>query len=435
MKRKIVFAGGYTIWSAGDDAPMAFLSSRLRERFPGECEFVVIARHPNPVFDEFFGVRTIRGFEYDSKALSSGKWMRGLNFSDDRMELKAIADEIASADLLVLGAGNFITELSLDILRGHFAQFAVLTLLADLAQTPVMLFGLSANKLLHPWSQRAAAWMLRRASAVTFRERLALDNLRASGVKLPHHEILPDAALGAPSAPQARAHEILAGEGIRLDNKEVLAVSVRDLSWMQTHTSYQETLIGVVNAWTARPDRAALFIPQCTYHVEDPRTDDRYTAEQLRPGLVHVGRCCFVRGQYQSPDIACLYHEAHVTLATRLHGSVFSAKAGTPVVGLSYEDKVAGFFGQLGRPEWALSLQTDPTNILSLLDHLSARQAALRPELLARVGQLTHELERYVDIACELVLRAEPAQHRAPTETLARREAIPGPGVTTFSRS
>lgn len=409
-KRKIVLAGGYTIWSAGDDAPMHFLTSRLRERFGEDCEFVVIARHPNPTFDAYYGVRTIRGFEYDSKALSSGKWMRGLNFTDDRSELKALADEIASADLLVLGAGNFITELALDVLRGHFAQFAVLTLIADMAQTPVMLFGLSANRLRHPWSQRAARWMLHRASAVTFREPRAIENLEASNVQLPAFELLPDAALGSPSAPADRSKKILQAEGITLAGKAVLAVSLRDLSWMGDHQAYLGRIAAVINLWLAHPNRGVLFVPQCSYNVEDPRTDDRYVAKQIRPLLCSLDRCAFVVGQYEAPDIECLYREARVTLATRLHGCVFSAKMGTPVIGLSYEDKVTGFFRQLGQPLWALPLETPPDRVARELEDLVQQSAKLHPQLKAKVSDLCDRLERYVDIACELIENSTAAQ-------------------------
>jgi polysaccharide pyruvyl transferase WcaK-like protein len=403
MKYKVVFCGGYTIWSAGDDAPMAFMTSELRKRFGNEIEFIVLCRHPNPEFDNYYGVKTLQGLEYENKSLSMEKWMRGLNFEDDRHELERIAEEISTADLLILGAGNFITEVSLDLLRGHLAQFAVLTLIADICNTPCMLFGLSANRLKSKWTARATEWMLKRATYVTFRDMNAIENLRLSGVNIPDHEILPDAALGAPVAPSNRDLEILANENIDLNNKEVLAVSLRDLSWMSMQAEYENNLIYVINRWTAREDRVILFIPQCTYHVDEPRTDDRFIAKSLIAKVEHPDKCFHISRQYQGPDIECLYKQADATLATRLHGSVFSAKMGTPVVGLCYEDKVKGFFRQLGQQNFALPINTEPDKIIEKIEILLSNKEKIKKEIEQKTKELKSEITRYVDIACELI--------------------------------
>jgi colanic acid/amylovoran biosynthesis protein len=331
------------------------------------------------------------------------KWMRGLNFEDDRYELEKIAEEISSADLLILGAGNFITEVSLDLLRGHLAQFAVLTLIADICNTPCMLFGLSANRLKNKWTVRAAEWMLKRATYVTFRDMNAIENLKLSGVNIPFHEILPDAALGAPVAPSNRSLEILRKENIDLKNKEVLALSVRDLSWMSIHAEYENNLIEVINKWTARKDRVALFIPQCTYHVDDPRTDDRFIAKSLIAKVAHPDRCFHISQQYQAPDIESLYKTVDITLATRLHGAVFSAKMGTPVVGLCYEDKVKGFFRQLGQSDFALPINTWPDKILENIESLLLSKEKIKSKIEHKVKELQSQITRYVDIACDLI--------------------------------
>lgn len=67
-KYKLAFYGGYTLHSAGDDAPLAFIRSSLEERFPRLIDYVVFSRHPAPEFDDYFNVRTIKNFEYDCKS-------------------------------------------------------------------------------------------------------------------------------------------------------------------------------------------------------------------------------------------------------------------------------------------------------------------------------------------------------------------------------
>ena len=184
MSMNIVFDGAFSIDSAGDDAPLAFMVHELRKRLD-RPRFFALVRHPEWPLARRLGVETGLNLEHDSKAASVGRWYRGMNFGDSRAELEAVANVVAKADLLVLGAGNFLTEVGIDVLRGHLPRFVAMSLVAQMSQTPTLLFGLSANPLRHPWTVRAAQWLLHSASAVTFRERIAINNLEASGVRLP----------------------------------------------------------------------------------------------------------------------------------------------------------------------------------------------------------------------------------------------------------
>ncbi|HRI64117.1 MAG TPA: polysaccharide pyruvyl transferase family protein, partial [Polyangium sp.] len=199
MAVNVVFDGAFSIDSAGDDAPLAFMVHELRKRLD-HPRFTALVRHPDWRLARRLGVETAANLEHETKAASLGRWYRGLNFGDSRAELGSIAEVVANADLLVLGAGNFLTEVGIDVLRGHLPRFVSMSLAAQMAGTPTLLFGLSANLLRNPLTARAAKWLLQTASAVTFRERIAIENLEASGVRLPEYRLLPDPALGAPSA-------------------------------------------------------------------------------------------------------------------------------------------------------------------------------------------------------------------------------------------
>ena len=58
MSYKIFFYGGYTLWSAGDDAPMMFFTSKLRKKVREEIDFTIFCRHPNTEFDNYYNVKT-----------------------------------------------------------------------------------------------------------------------------------------------------------------------------------------------------------------------------------------------------------------------------------------------------------------------------------------------------------------------------------------
>lgn len=414
----VVFDGAYAIDSAGDDAPLAFMVHALRSRFE-RIRFTALVRHPEWRLARRLGIATAPNLEHDSKAASVGRWFRGLNYADDRAELAGVADVVASADLLVLGAGNFLTEVGIDVLRGHLPRFVAMSLAAQMASTPVLLFGLSANPLREPWAARAAQWLLRSASGVTFRERIALANLAASGVRVPDHLLLPDPALGAPSAPDGTAARILAAEGIPGAAGRRLALAPRDLSWQGREIAerYEREQIASIDGWCAEGGNDVLIVPQCTYAVDGPRTDDRHLARRLRAGCRFPERAWIVSGRYDYDEIESLYLEADCAVATRLHGAVFAARMGTPVVGLAYEDKVRGFFDQLSMPEACLGRDAAASEILACARRLMDARERTSARLLARIARLRSELPGYVDLAERLLA---PAIAPRTTEPAAR---------------
>lgn len=404
MSVTVVFDGAYSIDSAGDDAPLAFLVHALRERLESP-RFVALVRHVDWRLARRLGVETAANLEHESKAASVGRWYRGLNYGDSRTELEAVANVVAKADLLVLGAGNFLTEVGIDVLRGHLPRFVAMTLAAQMAGTPVLLFGLSANRLRHPWTVRAAQWLLQSASAVTFRERIAIENLEASGVRLPGYTLLPDPALGAPTARDGVETAILANEGIPGRTGRRLGVALRDLGWLggDAAARYEREQIALMDQWCTAAEDDVLCVPQCTYDVDGPRTDDRALASRLRercrqPEKIHV-----VRGRYDYDEIESLYRTVDGVVATRLHGAVFAARMGVPVVGLAYEDKVRGFFDRLGLPEACLPWESPATAVLERLRTFVDARERSTARLRDGIARLQKDLSAYAELAERLL--------------------------------
>ncbi len=411
MAVHVVFDGAFSIDSAGDDAPLAFLVAELRKRFD-RPRFTALVRHPEWRLAKRLGIETAANLEHESKSASAGRWYQGLNYGDDRASLESVANTVAGADLLVLGAGNFLTEVGIDVLRGHLPRFVAMSLAAQMARTPILLFGLSANRLRHPWTVRAADWLLHAASAVTFRERLAIENLTASGVQVPDHALLPDPALGAPSAPRGAGARILASERIPRPSGKRLALAPRSLAWMGAGVAdrYEREQIALLDLWCREGANDALFVPQCTYSVDGPGTDDRSLARRLRAGSRFPERVHVVEGRYDYDEVESLYGEADCAVATRLHGAVFAARMGIPVIGLAYEDKVRGFFDQVGIPEACIAWDAPAPEILARLRRLMDAPERVGARLSGGVTRLQGELPAYVDIAEDLIRSARRAE-------------------------
>ncbi len=101
---------------------MLVLVDLLREKL-GDVDAVVVARHAGEDQYSRYGIRSVNGLEYETKEQSIGKWFRGFNPDDDETDLCQLYSEIASSDLLVLGAGNFLVDYTIDLLKARSRGF------------------------------------------------------------------------------------------------------------------------------------------------------------------------------------------------------------------------------------------------------------------------------------------------------------------------
>jgi polysaccharide pyruvyl transferase WcaK-like protein len=365
-RRRVVFAGAYGIQNAGDDAPLLVLARGLRRRFPAvELELDVLARHPDPLLAAAAGARFLANPEHESRAAARGRHFRGLNPGDDRTDLQALEEAIRTADLVVAGAGNVLTDLALDLFRGPVPLFALYAFLADLHRIPLMLYGISAGPLSSARGRELSGWIARRAAAVTVRDE-ASRALLAELAPEAEVELLPDPVLGLEPADDQRFERALAAEGIpRRGARPRLALALRDLSFLgRDRALVRDTLARLAAS------HELLFVPQCT----DADCDDRAEVAALLAELPGV-QAHVVRTRH-APDVLMRFYEtAAATLAIRLHGAVFSAMAGTPVVALAYLPKVRGFLERIGAAEGCFELDRATPELLA---HALTRAAAGR---------------------------------------------------------
>ena len=392
MRRKVVFAGAYGIQNAGDDAPLLVLTRALREAHPAvDFDFAVLARHPDPLLAEAAGARFVPNPEYPSRALAAGKFFRGLNPGDDRGDLERLEDEIRTADLVIAGAGNALVDLALGLFRGPVPLLALYAFLADLHATPLFLYGISAGPLATERGRELSAWIVRRAAAVTVRDaasRALLEEL-APGVSV---RVLPDPVLGLEPASDAAFERALERERIpRRSDRPRLALALRDLSFLGFDRA---SVVAALRALAPRFE--LLFVSQCT----DRECDDRLEAEAVIRDL-HGARCHVVRERH-APDVLQRFFElAEVTLAVRLHGAVFSAMAGVPVVALSYLPKVRGFLERVGLERGVHELTSATPQ--ALCASIEAARDVDRAALRRRVRGLAAGTAEYAAIAARLL--------------------------------
>jgi len=362
--KKIIFDGAYGINSFGDDAPMVVLVNLIREKI-GEVEMVVVSRHPDEDHYAEFSIRSVKGIEYESKSQSEGKWFHGFNPEDDKEDLNSLYNEIKSSDLLVLGAGNFLNDYTLDILRGPIPRFLVMSMMARMAETPVMWFGLSAG----PLSSEMGLGMVKIAaeftSILTVRDKDTKKLLEAIGIEKKIN-LMPDAVYGIKMPGKGHAGKFKGWVQAHSKGIPVIAMSTRSMPQglcIDTE-QYQSVLSETCTYITDELGYSVLLIPQCEYVHGGYDEDDRNIARGIIKVTGKNDKIFTIEDELNFVDCVALYEGAVLSIATRLHGNVFSAMQKIPTIGINYNPKVLAFHKWLGTEDFVIDVTQLSSNAL-----------------------------------------------------------------------
>lgn len=367
--KKVIFEGAYGLKSFGDDAPLIVLVDLLRANL-GEVDAVVITRHTQDDDYSAYGIRSIPGLEYETKKQSEGKWFRGFNPNDDKEDLCELYKEIESSDLLVLGAGNFLVDYTIDILKGPVPRFLLLSLMAEMTGTPIFWFGMSVGPLKTKIGMDMSRLAASLATVITVRDEKSLGELNRLTVTK-SASLLPDAAFGLVIPPMGHGLKFSAYRNAHTDGRPVIAISVRSMpgglslstkDYISLMARTCDRLIEVFNC-------NLLFIPQCCYEFGNYDEDDRNVAKEIIKFCKNEKNLFTVEEKINAYDCLSLYEKANTAICTRLHGNVFSLRHGVPTIGINYNPKVLEFYKWLGCEEYVLDIDSLCEN--SIIDKLS----------------------------------------------------------------
>lgn len=411
MKKRILLYGFYGIANAGNEAMLRALIEPIRKNYANEIEFLVANRHPSDSYDKQYGVKSIPNLEYGSREMAQGRWLRGLN-PDDSPEFMEMLREVASSDLIIFGPGQYLVETGeFGLLKGSLAQFHTLLTMAKVAGTPFYALAMACEPLSSPWSTLSINEALQKCDRLTFRDPQSIKNLEAVGVQLPDHEVLGDLALAAPAADPDLARKVLIEVQIPEKKGPRLAVALRSIYWLgikqeELRKNIAKTLCMWLEKW---PDADILMIPQNVYNVDGGRDDDRFANKSVYDLMPeeYKNRVYSVLEEYPPEITESFYHGADVTFTSRLHGSVFSCKQGTPPVVLTFMDKTKGFFTRLGYPDRMIDLNTTSEALFAKIVESYNDKEDLSAGILRSVNRIRDKAIRYPQIAIEL-LEKEP---------------------------
>jgi polysaccharide pyruvyl transferase WcaK-like protein len=341
MSISVLFIGAYGIENAGDDLPMLVMMENLKKTAPDKkFQFYSLTRHKNKWEEKSYKVKQYQNLEYQNREEAKNKWFRGVNFNDSRKEFYSFLKLIESMDVLVIGAGNFIIDISIDIFKGPIPLIWWYIHIAKLYDKKVFLYGISAEKLQTEYAKLLTKEIIKKSDVITLRDKYTKNYLKSLGINK-KMVVLPDPTLGI---------KVKNKKSLGQNNKITVALGLRDLSFLEKKGN--KVLNVVIDFINNNPKYHFIFVPQSTYKEDS----DIILAKKISKKLNKDIEYNIIKKRLHPYELIQVYAQCDVTLAIRLHSAVFSYIAHTPALAISYLSKVESFMKDFGVEDQVLNI-------------------------------------------------------------------------------
>ena len=359
MSARILIAGAPTgCWTnAGDEAVLAALARDLRAALP-EAELAVVSSSPP-------GALRPHG-------------AREVPYAD----IPLLLEEARASDLLLLGGGSLFFDYwgfdpSTLLTRRHegLAFYGGFAMVARLAGVPLAISGVGVGPLKSAAARDFTRWVFEQSALTTVRDEGSRQALVELGVDVSRVRVTADPAFGLPAAEPGVGLAVVARAAGAPVAAPLIGVALREWEAAAiTPERWEQAVAAALSELQARHGGTVVFVP-LHRTVDWPLTDDRGVAQRVR-ALMTPGASVVLPADLPLADKTAALQACDLVLAMRLHAAVFAATAGVPVVGLSYDPKVAHVFDALEAPEWVLPLE-EAEALAPLLDRAFVRRRDL----------------------------------------------------------
>jgi polysaccharide pyruvyl transferase WcaK-like protein len=245
------------------------------------------------------------------------------------------------------------------------------------------------------------------ASIITVRDERSVVELSGLGMNEGVNQ-LPDPVYGLELPPSGAAKKFLTWRQAHNGDSNVIAVSVRSIpSGFSVDTNeYIAIIAEACQALINDNGYKLLFIPQCIYEHGHLFEDDRYIADEIKSKVKDKENIFLIESNIDVFECLSLYEGAAVALCTRLHGNVFSAMQGVPVVGINYNPKVFEFHKWLDTESAVVEIDNlDPKNLVKSINERVKNKAQFIEKSKKIFEKGIPQIEKYADFASNVILQ------------------------------
>lgn len=417
--KKIIIAGAFYAKNLGDYGMLRPFCNELRREF-GELKIVHLSRHIDPEFDDYFGIKSIKNLDHDTRAQSEGRWFNGLNYGDDTSHLIVIREAFESADLLVIGCGPMLSDITLGEFRGYLPYEAMLCTWAKLFSVPVMLYGVEVVPLVTKRGEDLVKFICDNSEVITVREDISKAELLRIGVPEERIMVLPDPAMALRNTgDRERGQALLGRMGIHLDERPIIGIVARHVYWIWDEARFEEytTMFAALCDWMKNELNARiLFIPHCFYSVDNILEDDREVAERIVAKMRNSSAVSQIHKELTLDEALDIYANLNLVVGTRHHAVAYAVLNNVPPVGLyasgHLNQTIGGFMRHLGLSDCAVHLGTfDLSEARKAVAYAWNRRDQIREGLRDIVPRLHSDALKHFELAAALMCKHAKGGH------------------------
>ena len=342
---KILVAGGYDTNNLGDHASIQVLIKDLEQQYPG-IQTVILSRHPEENFLDNLNVKFIKNLDHLNRKLSEDRWFYGFNENDKDDHLLKITNELQSSDVLLIGSGRLLIDISLDFMKGPLPYYAILVTLAKFLGIPVLMFSMTIIKPETKIGTEILKYILINCNLITVRDTQSKHLVESMGVSNDRINVLPDAAIGLDYITNSTSIVSLGKEIPKLNKQnQTIGINFRYINLTkQVGSDYLKSLAQICDYLVDELNCDIILVPQGTYNVDTPFTDDRYTHKRVKDECNNQNSIHVLEKRYSVSETLAIYRQCDFLFSMRRHGLIFAATQLTPIFGLSGEENTALLF-------------------------------------------------------------------------------------------
>ncbi|MEW5323155.1 polysaccharide pyruvyl transferase CsaB [Geobacillus thermoleovorans] len=352
---KIVISGFYGLGNTGDEAILEAIIDNLRAELPNP-DITVFSLSPEQTA-KAHGVKSVyRGWRHDNKG-----------------KIRALRE----ADLLISGGGGLLQDAyPTRFLFGPLPYYLLIVFLAKLCGTKVMFFSQGIGPINTKWGKILMRVFGNMADFITVRDEYSKQLLRRLGVTRPETVVTADIVFAFRPKEDEACVESLPLRG----DEQLVAVSVRP--WFHRRDYYWK-IAKALDELIESEDITPVFVPMEGRH-------DIYASEQVVKQMAHGASCHILGPDFTPNQYLHFISLCRLTIGMRLHSLIFSALAGVPHIGLSYDPKVESLLKRSGM--WDYSFRLDDIDAVKLVNN--TRYMLRRRESLSRIVRQNAEQMR-----------------------------------------
>ncbi|MCR8962007.1 polysaccharide pyruvyl transferase CsaB [Brevibacillus halotolerans] len=340
---RILISGYYGFNNAGDDVVLYGIITSLRREQPN-ISLSVLSNTPERT-TSLFGIS-----------------------AHNRWKLSTIVRELKQSDLLVMGGGTLMQDVTSP--RSVLYYLGIVTI-AKLLGKPVVFYAQGFGPILKSFSRSMIKTVVNHVDVITVRDHESGEDFKACGVTKAPLYVTADPALTIhPEDISDERGAELVSPMFEDSSRPLVIFSVRD--W-KTEERFKQVIADAADYYQERGWNV-LFLPM---HFPS----DIAPSEDILKAMQHKG-AAMLKDHVSFHDIMCILKQSDYVVGMRLHSLILACMLHIPFIGISYDPKIDRFVERAGMTCAGHIKDLTSEQLLTLLDdrmlHLDREQAIIR---------------------------------------------------------